>query len=197
MVRVKETERFTSIILVYNNGKNRRELGELLYKISEEYKKNRLIIEGDMNIRISELRSDEEEGGLMRRSKDRIINNEGRKLVELLQKSGLNVLNNRSEGDWEGEFTYVGARGSTAIDYVFENEVTIKNNLDFRIDVRVDSDHMSLCVELEKREEEKREERRREERKNLEKSEEVEMKKYISWSVDARELYKDRIKEKE
>jgi len=110
MVRVKDTARATNIILVYNRGKNGKELGEILYKITEEYKEDRLIIGGDMNIRIDELGSDEEEGGLIRKSKDKIINNEGKILVKLLQESGLNVLNGRSVGDGEGEFTYVGCK---------------------------------------------------------------------------------------
>jgi len=113
-----------------------------------------------MNIRIGELDSDEEEGGLIRKSKDKIINKEGKLLVGRLQESGLNVLNGRSVGDGEGEYTYVGARGSTVIDYVFANDVIIDNIIDFRIDVRVDSDHMPLCVEMEEEEEEKKEEKK-------------------------------------
>jgi len=107
MVGVKDTARTTNVVLVYNREKNDKELGEILYKITEEYKEDRLIIGGDMNIRIGELGSDEEEGGLTRKSKDKIINNKGKILVELLQESGLNVLNGRSVGDGEGEFTYV------------------------------------------------------------------------------------------
>jgi len=196
MLRIKDQNRITNIVLVYNREKNGKELGEILYKITEEYKKDRLIVGGDMNIRIGELGSDEEEGGLIRKSKDKIINKEGKLLVERLQESGLNVLNGRSVGDGEGEYTYVGARGSTVIDYVFANDVIIDNIIDFRIDVRVDSDHMPLCVEMEEEEEEKKEERRRDGRKELGKREEVEWRKYICWTEETRELYKDRTEEK-
>lgn len=32
-------------------------------------------------------------------------------------KKGWYILNGKTEGDWEGEFTYVGARGCSVIDY--------------------------------------------------------------------------------
>jgi len=78
------------------------------------------------------------------------------------------------------------------IDYVFANDVIIDNILDFRIDVRVDLDHMPLCVELEEGEEEEREERRGDGRKELGRGEVVEWRKYICWTEKTKELYKDR-----
>lgn len=35
-----------------------------------------------------------------------------------MQEGSLSVLNGRTEGDWDGEFTFVGTRDCTVIDYV-------------------------------------------------------------------------------
>jgi len=78
------------------------------------------------------------------------------------------------------------------IDYVFANEIIIDSIVDFRIDVRVDSDHMPLCVELEEGEEEEREERRGDGRKESGRGEEAIWRKFICWTEKAKELYKDR-----
>lgn len=51
-------------------------------------------------------------------SKDKIINVEGRNLLELAEKNGWNFLNGNIEGDEEGQFTYIGPRGNSVTDYV-------------------------------------------------------------------------------
>jgi len=50
------------------------------------------------------------------KSKDKKIRNEGRNFVEVMQKKDKYVLNGKTSGDWDGEYTYVGARGCTVID---------------------------------------------------------------------------------
>jgi len=57
-------------------------------------------------------------------------------------------LNERTEGDWAGEFTYVGTRGNTVINYaVISKEINIRIK-SFRIGERVDSDHLPLELEI-------------------------------------------------
>lgn len=61
---------------------------------------------------------------------------------------GGRILNGTMEGDRKGNYTYVGPRGGSVIDYVVINETCqgLVNN--FSIDDRVDSDHMPLIIEL-------------------------------------------------
>lgn len=47
-------------------------------------------------------------------------------------------------------YIYVGARGSSVIDYVVVNEKTDDKVIEFKIDVRVDSDLMPMSVKIEK-----------------------------------------------
>ena len=56
--------------------------------------------------------------------------------------------------DWEGEYIYIGVKGSSVIDYVMVNEDVKNRIIDFKVDVRVDSDHLPLCLKIRKQEEE-------------------------------------------
>jgi len=100
------------IIMVYG-GKERGKLGDR--KIEEFIGKEDLgsvIIGGDFNIRIGELGNGGiEESVAERYSKDKVIGNGGIQLAEWIMEKGWMILNGRTEGDWEGEYTYVGARG--------------------------------------------------------------------------------------
>jgi len=61
------------------------------------------------------------------------------------------------EGDWDGNFTYVGARGNIVIDFVIANEAVFNKIIDFKILERVDSDHLPLQLRLRRTEEGKKE----------------------------------------
>lgn len=130
-----------------------------------------------------------EEEGRKRRSKNKVIGNGGRNLVNWLGEKGWNILNGRTEGDWEGEYTYVGARGSSVIDYVVVNEKIDAKVIEFKIDVRVDSDHMPMSVKIEDKERSGEEE---EEDKTEEQEEEIEI---IQWDEEAVKKYMETAKE--
>jgi len=133
-----------SIISVYGEqgGKNLVESLDLM--VGERGEEN-VIIGGDCNVRIGNLsKAGGAEGGELRHSKDTGISNEGRRLVDWTNKMGWEILNGCTEGDWEGEFTYIGARGSSVIDYVITSENVSNRISSFRIGDRVDSDHMPL-----------------------------------------------------
>jgi len=69
-------------------------------------------------------------------------------MINLIEELGSYILNGTQRGDEEGEFTYVGPRGSTVIDYVIVNDPCIELIGNFKIEERVDSDHMPLNMEL-------------------------------------------------
>ena len=110
------------------------------------------LIGGDFNIRIGELGIEEEALELGRKSKDKTIGNNGRDLVEFVNDIGGYILNGAFEGDREGEYTYIGARGNTVIDYVIACENCIDRIMSFRVVDRVDSDHMPLTVKMDSEE---------------------------------------------
>lgn len=66
-----------------------------------------------------------------------------REIINWVQEKGWYILYGTSKGDWEGEYTYVGARGSSVIDYALVNEKMYDRLREFRIGERIESDHMS------------------------------------------------------
>jgi len=60
------------------------------------------------------------------------------------------------EGDWEREFTYVEARGSSVIDYAVVNKEMNRKIKRFRIGYKVDLDYLSLEERKKRGQEEER-----------------------------------------
>jgi len=116
---IRGTEKW-KIMSIYNR-KDWKGLEQKMKSLIEEKEDERLIIGGDFNIKIGEL-GIVSEIGIERRSKDKIIGNGGRNFIDWIQKKGWYMKNGMTEEDWNGEFTYVGAKGNTVIDYIIVNE---------------------------------------------------------------------------
>src|SRR5436190_10590343 len=131
----------------------------------------RIIIGGDFNARtgreggrvgmgrVEEERKKERK----RKSKDEVINGEGRKLVSYIEEMGWSIFNGDMRGDEEGEWTFTGGRGNTVIDYVIGNEECREKVKRLRVGDRIDSDHHPIEMEIEGR---RVEERRRSREQN-------------------------------
>lgn len=76
-------------------------------------------------------------------------------MADRINVKGWHFLNGCTEGDWEGEYTYVSVRGCSVIDYVIVNDSVQERVLEFRIGSRVDSDHQPLTLTLKTEEENK------------------------------------------
>jgi hypothetical protein len=111
-----------------------------------------MLLGGDFNGRIGErgVRNwEEEKGDGRRKTKDKVENAEGKRLIEWIEENGWEVLNGNKRGDEEGEVTYVGSRGETVIDYAIVNEAAWERVKEFKVGVRVDSDHLPLEITIE------------------------------------------------
>ncbi|EGI61046.1 hypothetical protein G5I_10736 [Acromyrmex echinatior] len=97
--------------------------------------------------RIGEL--GEEDDGKDRCSKNKVIRNGGRDFVKRITKYGWHILNGRSRDNWEEKYTYVEIRDSSVIDYALVNDNICDRIVEFRIDARVNSNHMPLSLTLE------------------------------------------------
>ena len=134
-----------------------REIKETIKNIEELVKpteESNLLLGGDFNARIGKQggRKDdfEEEKSLVKReTKDIGENKQGNELIKMIEENGWSVLNGNMRGDEKGEYTYVGARGKTVIDYGIVNEEAWKEIKTFKIGERIDSDHQPLEVEVE------------------------------------------------
>lgn len=150
LTKVRDGNEWLNILSVYNSGDLR---GVIRYLQDWDFlEEGSLVIGGDFNIRTGDLGkflvSDEDEGGVGRNSKDKKVNNEGRDLINLIEEKGWVLLNGLEVSDACGEYTYVGARGNSVIDYVIVNDRYWNNVNSFRIERRVDSDHAPLRLQV-------------------------------------------------
>lgn len=130
MTNIEMEKERINIVLVYDT-QGGRNIAERFNKFMAERKVRNIII-GDFNVRIGEL-GEGEEGEIERRSKDRVIGNEEKNYIEWIREKRWYILNGKIKEDWEGEYTYVGARGSSVIDYEIVCEEIIKKIRNFRI----------------------------------------------------------------
>lgn len=135
---------------IYNKG-NLEKMWQ--YIENDNYcEKEGLIIAGDFNIRIGEegkcVDFDSPEEIRQRRSRDKIVGREGREFLEKIENKGWAILNGSTAGDEDGEYTFVGGMGNSVIDFAIVNEDVWKKTRSFRVEERVESDHMPICMEL-------------------------------------------------
>ena len=176
LTRTKERWR---IFVIYSQ-KIEETLEELKREIKEE-KEGHLMIGGDFNARTGN------EGGPIygmekeretRKSKDRIINREGRRLIEAMRERGWMIMNGK--GEEEGGWTYIGERGTSVIDYVVTNEKAAQELKTVKEGIRTESDHIPLEVVIEG-----------EEREGRAKEEEIEIERSV-WTEEGIEEYHKR-----
>ena len=131
------------------------ELGEIKAKYQEE----RIIISGDFNARTGEMGGvvdieDEVEQLLgrtcfgVRSSKDKLVNREGRELAGFCERMDLGILNGCKEGDREGSFTYISSMGCSVVDYGLGSSEIWINIKEFKVENRIESDHLPLKILL-------------------------------------------------
>lgn len=172
-IRVEEKDTDLLIISIYNKD-DWKAMEKKIKGVVEEYKEGRIIIGGDFNARIGSEEGNDIEGWETRRqSKDKKINERGRSFIRLVGEIGGYIMNGGSSEDKLGEFTYVGERGCSVIDYIIVNERCYNEIISFRVEERIDSDHMPLKLELTNTGRGAEEEKDREEKKEEEEKQEM------------------------
>ena len=108
------------------------------------------LVGGDWNVRIGELKGGMSEWGEWRdrSSTDKIVNKGGYEWMEWIRSRGWDVLNWCTEGDWAGEKTYYGGRGSSVIDMMIMKGIGRDCIRGMRVENRLGSDHFPISVEL-------------------------------------------------
>lgn len=140
------------VIGIYINGDMERKMEELKEWTEEKEGNKWTIVGGDFNARTGRrggvIGGEEEEE---RRSKDKKVNEEGKKLIKEMEEVGWGIFNGGIRGDKKGEFTYTGGRGESVIDYVVGEERVKEKIKRMEVGDNIESDHHPLIVTLKRR----------------------------------------------
>lgn len=135
------------IVGVYVREDREKKLEELRKWLEgEEGEEITAIIGGDFNAKTGEMggrivMEEGEEDDKNRNCKDKKVNKEGWRLVEVLEEAGWSILNGSTKGDEKGEYTYTGGKGNTVIDYVIGDERIREEVVRLEVGEETDSDH--------------------------------------------------------
>lgn len=159
IIKMKEVgvEEKVWLVSVYNNVGFKEVQKSLGSKVEEAIVEGaRVIIAGDLNARIGEAHAavddDGEDDGWaagLRKSEDKTINAEGRRLLKFCELYGLAVLNGRTRGDEEGKLTYAGGGGSSVLDLVMVAESRSEELIvELKVIPRIESDHLPVVFHI-------------------------------------------------
>lgn len=126
--------------LVNNCVKNLCVIGDFNGRVSDEQNLGDIFGESRLNL--------ESDLGLTseRHSKDTIQNARGQRLLRLFDDFGLVILNGRTKSDKFGEFTFIGAVGSSVIDLAAISIDGLNYICDFEVISQAGSDHLPISV---------------------------------------------------
>ncbi|KAF4530296.1 hypothetical protein B566_EDAN017759, partial [Ephemera danica] len=128
-----------------------------MLELQSDYDELSFVVGGDFNARVGEENVMRGEVGeiektdslaLIRHSKDKVLNAEGKKLLDFCEKMGLEILNGTHGQDKEGNFTYIGVGGASTIDYILCSHDILPYVKDFYVDIRSESDHLPVILQL-------------------------------------------------
>ncbi|UYV64378.1 hypothetical protein LAZ67_3000465 [Cordylochernes scorpioides] len=139
--------------------KNAYKLRDTKISISKDYSKNvreqrRILIAKRKELGERGIKSKLRDNKLLlpltseRRAKDLIISSLSNKLLDFLEDNSLTIVNGRSRGDKDGDFTYISERGSSTIDYCILSQGSLQILLDFKVDDQLYSDHHPLVLTI-------------------------------------------------
>lgn len=150
-LEVKLGSKWWWVVGVYVNGDLEKKTDMMAKWMEDEVGKERVVIGGDFNLRTGtgggmwrDGEEGQEQGG--RKSKDRVETKEGKRWCRFLKERGWGILNGAVRGDEEGEWTYVGGRGRSVIDYVVTGEKAFGEVEKMEVEGKVDSDHMPVVL---------------------------------------------------
>lgn len=151
-----------------SNSENWSQLTFYIENLTDKYPNASLIIAGDFNARVgtnneqlcSKLNWNTDNDiayalKIGRLSRDRVVNNEGLRLLELCNHFNLQIVNGSTKGDRSGEFTYFSPRGCSVIDYILVPYNIINSIMDLKIGTRTESDHQPLLLSINLKDESK------------------------------------------
>jgi exonuclease III len=155
-VRLEDEGAVSYILPIYLNINHWTNDFERLRDVVANNSNKNLVLIGDFNGRISDKQVIPEEIISMsccqlsacRLSKDKEINANGKKLLAFMEDFNFIILNGRTQGDENGELTFLGGQGSSVIDLCLVTEQLIKHIISFTVGDEMFSDHFPVTVRI-------------------------------------------------
>ena len=148
-VRVKIGKEIVAVVCVYTT-RGEEESWNKIKRWTERKGKGFVLIGGYLNawtgVQGGEVWGDEREV-LKRKSKHKEIDQEGKKLLNLIGETGWFICNGNSRGDEEGEITFTG-RGDTVIDYILAEERIRRLMVKVEVGNEIGSEHFPVVTTL-------------------------------------------------
>lgn len=139
----------------FMNLYNRKGIETIKQKVIRHMERNgtkKCLILGDWNAKIGRMGKRKEafewKEAMERNTMDDTVNEEGRRMMELLNELGLSVLNGNKEGDWSGAITHIGYRSQAVLDYGCVNEQAWEDVEEFHVGNCSLSDHFPLELSM-------------------------------------------------
>jgi hypothetical protein len=152
VLKVSTTISTFYIIPVYLRGITWIEDFEKIKFLVNDWDLKNVVIIGDLNIRIGEEQQwDDFNSNILRErrcSKDKILNKKGKIFLDFCTDYGLTILNGRTPGDEQGEFTYISTLGNSVNDICCISPEMIHHLNDFEVNYKIWSDHMPIILKL-------------------------------------------------
>lgn len=136
-VRIEAGGRKLNVIGIYNKTGVEKIRKKLEHRM-ETMKGENTIVMGDWNARIGDLGE--------RNSRDKMINKEGSAFLEFMEEYGLEILNGRTDGDWEGQYTHIDYKSESVIDYAAASMSMAEFIHTFKVGTLTHSDHFPLEI---------------------------------------------------
>lgn len=156
IIRVESKEKKLCIIPLYIRGEDWNKEFEEVKDFFREATDTNIIMVGDVNVRIGNIQQDLDEsyktnfiaGFGSRKSKDEVVNARGRSFMEFNDNYGLIVLNGRTRGDEDGNYTFISTVGNSVNDICATSLEALECIDKFEVESKIWSDHMPLKISL-------------------------------------------------
>lgn len=153
-LKLTDLEESFYIFPIYLNCNNWEHDFSELDSLLKSFDASNTMLVGDFNARLADQQIESDTrllGGQYmekRQSKDKVLNRNGRRLLELFQTFDIFLLNGSINGDALGELTFVGGPGASVVDFCGISGRWLERVEAFKVEPSTFSDHMPITVTL-------------------------------------------------
>lgn len=152
LIEIQLTKNKLFILPVYLNYNLWQHQFDKMYNLINEFTEQNLMIIGDLNARIGQENIAQSQKGVNttenRTSRDLKMNVRGKKVIEMCFEFGFDILNGKTKGDEDGEFTYVSKNGASVIDLALVRGSWLDIVENFQVKNKPYTEHLPIVIDI-------------------------------------------------